>query len=179
MIGASLKSDSTESRYDCNDHGDKCNFKDDVTNSNFKGKVAEDDVRGYLFDGPESNYHETPFENYKNDDLGKFKVKLYETAKDVFGDKKDTLALVAAMAMIETNGIRGWDKTKDDDNDGSANFGIFNMNEDFLNSIRHDLNKAGKKDPFVYRDSKDRGKSYWFEKFNYTKKVATKTNDYT
>lgn len=164
----SLKADTSESRYNCDDHGDKCNFKDDVTNSKFNGKVEEDEVSDYINRGIESSYNKTPFENYKNDGLGEFKIELYKTAKEVFGNDQEALALVVAMAMLETTEIRGWDKSKDDDIDGSANFSVFNMNEDFLNSIRHDISKAGKKDPIPYVDKSTRGKNFWFNTFNYT-----------
>ena len=155
---------SSSSGYNCNDHGDICSFKDDVTNGNFRGKQPEDTVSQYL--SGDATYRNEVFENYINPDFAEFKNELYNTAKDVFGDDRQTLALIVAMGMLETNELRGWDIIKDEDNDGSANFGIFNMNEDFLNSIRHDLTKDGRTDPIEYVDSSSRGKGFWFKKFN-------------
>ena len=75
------------------------------------------------------------------------------------------------MAMVETDRMTGWDKHKDGWTDGSANFGLFNMNEDFLNSIRNDINDpklgAGIDDPVSNLD--DRGMAFWYDLFNVTK----------
>ena len=86
----SLKSSSKSSGYDCDDHGDKCNFKDKVTNKAFKGKLEEDNVNEYIAgEGLESR--NTRVFEYRSG-IADFKKEFYDTAVKVFKEKGQSKA---------------------------------------------------------------------------------------
>ena len=158
----SLKSESNSS-YQCDESKEKCNFINNIERFNDLGKNSHDSVKDFI-SGKESNIQRAPFHQWIDYNFVKFKKELRRQAEEVFDNDDRTIALVFAMGMVETDRMLGWDKTKDWKDDGSANFGIFNMNEDYLNSIRHDMNNNGIADPIA--DSSKRGMNFFYNFFN-------------
>lgn len=125
--------------YWCSNH---CSFVESIGN---RSQVqAFDNVAEYLEKDSDSSILQRYGFYVKHDDqpsgLAERKERLHEAIVRVVGDDENKIALMLIMAMAETYEMRGWDTIKDSATDGSRNFTIFNMNEDYLNSIRHDLN---------------------------------------
>lgn len=127
-----------ESFY-CHKH---CSFIDGV--SHRWQKQEYDVLESYLVQESDQRVLDKYGFYVKTDDkpnsLAERKAILYDAIVTVVGDDQEKIALMMIMAMAETFEMYGWDTIKDQAQDGSRNFTIFNMNEDYLNSIRHDLN---------------------------------------
>lgn len=160
--------------YNCFAKSEKCSFAGNL--KRMRQRQPQDNISDYLNVPLNQEIEDLLLrrsssiwaENYP-DGLSEIKSRIFQEAMEVTaGDLKKT-ALILAMAMQESYEIRGWDTTKDGYTDGSRNFSVFNFNEDFLNSIRHDLNhlkeamNRGFVDPF-YRNP-DSGVDLW-SKFN-------------
>lgn len=162
--GPALREESPlKSRYSCHQSRHVCNFTNNL--SKMRQKQAFDTVDDYLA-VPLTREIEAILARRSGDikadnfpaGLAEIKSLIYYEAMLVTKYNIKKVALILAIAMQETYEIRGWDSTKDGHTDGSRNFSVFNLNEDFLNSLRHDiylLEKArslGIEDPFKSRN---------------------------
>lgn len=70
----------------------------------------------------------------KENSIVKWK-KILKDYLDGSGAPQNIKAIVMAMAMQESKDFHQWDWKKDSKTDGTANFGLLNLNEDFISQI--------------------------------------------